>query len=55
MEKRKYHYEYVAYTSNLCYGRQEIARDRNRSYVFMMAWNANKGAFEILREKVYDK
>lgn len=55
MEKRKYHYEYVAYTSNLCYGRMEIARDRNRSYVEMLAWNANKGAFEILREKVYYK
>ena len=52
MEKRKYHYEYAAYTDNLCYGRQLIARDRNRSYVAMLA---NKGAFVIERERVYDK
>ena len=24
MEKRKYHYEYAAYTDNLCYGEEQI-------------------------------
>lgn len=55
MEKRKYHYEYAAYTDNLCYGRQLIARYRNRSRVAMLAWNADNGAFVIERERVYDK
>lgn len=54
MEKRKFHWEWAAYTDNLCYGRQLIVRDRNKAYVERTAWNAHKGAYVIERERVYD-
>lgn len=54
MEKRKYHYEYAAYTCNLYYGRQLIVRDRSRSYVNMVAYNSGKGVYEIERVRVYE-
>ena len=54
MEKRKYHYEYAAYTDNLCYGRQLIVRDKNKSYVEHAAWNAGKGCYVIERVRVYE-
>ena len=55
MEKRKYHYEYAAYTDNLCYGRQLIVQDRSKSYVEHVAWNSKKGVYVIERVRVYDK
>ena len=54
MERRKYHYEYAAYTDNLCYGRQLIVRDRSKAYVERIAWKAGKGVYVIERERVYD-
>ena len=54
MTKRKFHYEYEAYTDNLCYGRQLIIRDRNKSYVEHTAWNAGKGCYVIERVRVYE-
>lgn len=50
----KYHYEWAAYTDNLCWGRQFIARDRSKSWVAFLGFNAGKGAFVIVRERVYD-
>lgn len=52
---RKYHYEWAAYTDNLCWGRQLIARDIDRGYVVWRAAMANKGAYVIVRKRVYDK
>lgn len=51
---RSYHYEWAAYTDNMCWGRVLIARDRSRWYVEMRATNANKGCYIIKRERVYD-
>ena len=52
--KRKYHYEWAAYTDNLCWGRQLITRDRERSYVAWFASLAGKGAYVIVKERVYE-
>ena len=54
MEKRKYHYEYAAYTDNLCYGRQLIVRDRSKSYVERMAWNSGMGVYVVEKKRVYE-
>lgn len=54
MKKVKYHYEWAAYTDNLCWGRMLIARDRSQSWVRYCAVNANKGAFIIVKERVYE-
>lgn len=54
MEKKKFHYEYAAYTDNLAYGRQLIVRDRSKAYVEREAWKARKGVYVIERERVYD-
>lgn len=54
MEKRKYHYEYAAYTDNLYYGRQLICKDRSLSYVRTHAIWANKGVYVIEKVRVYD-
>ena len=54
MESRKYHYEFVAYTDNLCYGRMEIARGRSKAEVDRLAWKARKGAYVIERQRVYE-
>ena len=55
MEKKKYHYEYAAYTDNLCYGRQLIVQDSSRAYVERMAFRARKGVYVIERVRVYEK
>ena len=52
--KNKYQYEWAAYTDNLCFGRQLIKRDRDRNIVFLAACCANKGAFRVFKERVYD-
>lgn len=54
MAKRKYHYEWAAYTDNLGYGRVFLARGRNRDIVAFEAHNAKKGCFIINRERVYE-
>lgn len=51
----KYHYEWAAYTDNLCWGRQLIAHDKSKSWVRYMAANANKGAYIIIKQRVYEK
>ena len=55
MKKRKYHYEYAAYTDNLCYGRMLICQDRSLSYVRAQAVWAGKGVYVIEKVRVYDK
>lgn len=54
MEKRKFHWEYAAYTDNLCYGRQLITQGRVKQDVENAAWKARKGCFVIERVRVYD-
>lgn len=52
--KRKYHYEYAAYTDNLCYGRVFIAQARSKTYVVFRAQLADKGAYVIEKVRVYE-
>lgn len=52
--KRKYHYEYAAYTDNLNYGRMFICQHRNRHSCNWMAANARKGCYVIEKVRVYD-
>ena len=54
MEKRKYHYEYAAYTNNLAWGRVKISQSDNRSVVQFDAQNAGMGCFDIVKVRVYD-
>lgn len=51
---KKYHYEWAAYTDNLCWGRQLLGRDRSKSWVTYLAYAAGKGSFIIVKERVYD-
>lgn len=54
MEKRKYHYEYAAYTDNLYYGRMLICQHRDLNHVRTEAIWADKGAYTIEKVRVYD-
>ena len=49
---REYHYEYAAYTDNLCWGRVKICQDRSRGYVASLAANSGKGCYVIERVRV---
>lgn len=53
--KRKYHYEYAAYTDNLCWGRMMIVQGRSEVEVRMKADLSGKGAYRIERIKVFDE
>lgn len=53
MNKRKYHYEYFAYTDNMCYGRILIGRGSYTEANFE-AQMANKGAYTVVKQRVYD-
>ena len=50
---RKYFYEYVVYTNNLCYGRVLIGRFSSRALAEYAGRTANRGAFDIERRRVY--
>ena len=50
--KGQYHYEYAAYTDNLCYGRILICRGRDRQHVERTALNSGKGCYVIERVRV---
>lgn len=54
MTTKNYHYEWVAYTDNLCYGRQKIAQDRSHSWVRYCAETSGRGCYVIKRIRVYD-
>ena len=54
MEKRKYHYEYAAYTNNLAWGRVKISQSDNSSVLQFDAQNAGMGCFDIVKVRVYD-
>lgn len=51
----KYHYEYAAYTDNLCYGRVFLGRGRTHSEAYQIGLAANKGVFVVEKIRVYDK
>ena len=51
----KYHYEYFAYTDNMCYGRMKLAQDRSRTMASVAAQWAGKGCYRIEKHRVYDK
>lgn len=50
----KYHYEWAAYTDNMCWGRQLIAHSKSLKWVRHVAGNSNKGAYIIVKQRVYD-
>ena len=50
----KYHYEYAAYTDNLCYGRMLLGKGRTRSETLAIGQWANKGVFTIEKYRVYE-
>ena len=50
--KGTYHYEWAAYTNNLCWGRVFICRSKNLSFVKHTAANAGKGCFDIVKVRV---
>lgn len=54
MIKEIYHYEYVAYTDNLCWGCMLIkgSQSRSRTMTNRIASNAGKGAYIIRKIKV---
>lgn len=51
---RKYHYEYFAYSDNLCYGRLLLGQSRVLAEAHWAGILANKGAFVIEKHRVYD-
>lgn len=50
----QFHYEYAAYTDNLCWGRMLIAQGRDLRSVRMRAELSGKGCFVIEKVKVYE-
>lgn len=54
MEKRKYHYEYFAYTNNMNYGRVYLGQSSSLTLAKFYGYNANKGCFDIEKHRVYD-
>lgn len=54
MRTKKYHYEYFAYTDNLCYGRMFLGHDKSLDVARWIAINSNKGCYIILKKRVYD-
>ncbi len=51
----KYHYEYFAYTDNLCYGRLLIGQGRTRTEAAMKAQWSGKGCYAIEMHRVYNQ
>lgn len=51
---RKYHYEYFAYTDNLCYGHMLIGQFSSMGIAEFYANLANKGCYVIEKHRVYD-
>lgn len=52
--KPAYHYEWTAFTDNLCHGRVPIARGRSRADVENAAASARKGCYTVKRTRVYE-
>jgi|GEM_PF-1899150 len=50
--RAEYHYEYAAYTDNLCYGKELIAQDRSLYWVRLCTANSDKGAYVIKKVRV---
>lgn len=48
-----YHYEWFAYTDNLCWGRMLLGRSKSRSEAERIARAANKGCYVIEKHRVY--
>ena len=55
MKTGTYHYEYAAFTDNLCYGRMLLGSARTRTAANAIGQWANKGVFIIKKYRVYDK
>ena len=53
MGKRKYKYVYVAYTDNLCWGRMKLGEGRTYNEAVWIAESANKGCYDIRKERRY--
>jgi len=53
LNMKGYHYEYFAYTDNLCYGRIFLGKGASFREVERIAENANKGCYVIEKHRVY--
>lgn len=51
--RKKYYYEWYAYTCNLCYGRMFLAKGESKAIVSYEARMANKGCFVLEKKRVY--
>lgn len=49
--KQKYHYVYVAYTDNLCFGRMKIGEASTFKEADSIGFNAGKGCYTVRRER----
>lgn len=52
--KRKYHYEWIVSTDNLCWGRIVISKARNSTDAERIAKESNKGCYIIRKERIYN-
>lgn len=55
MAKKSYHYEYFAYTDNMCYGRMLLGRSTNESIAHAIGQMANKGCYRVEKHRVCNK
>ena len=52
--KGSYHYVYVAWTDNLCYGRIRLGEASAREEARRIGVNAGKGCFIVVKERKYE-
>ena len=52
--KRLYHYEYFAYTDNLCYGRILLGKSYNKGLAYRIGQRAYKGCYVVEKHRVYE-
>jgi len=54
IDMKKYHYEFVAYTDNLNYGRMFLGQAKTKAEATHIARTANKGCFVIEKHRIYN-
>ena len=54
IDMKKCHYEFVAYTDNLNYGRMFLGQAKTKAEATHIARTANKGCFVIEKHRIYN-
>ena len=49
-----YHYVYVCYTDNMCWGRMKLGESENKAIANRIGYYANKGCYIVVKERRYD-